>query len=247
MTAARARKCLPVASKSRREPRWEPLIHISTNTAASEWWAAISSSVQVGERAEGGGVVAPHLVGAVVDALVADQLVARVGEARQARVGVVAVLGIEQRAEGGLALVALLHIDGRHRHLPRSYASTVVRALGGGEAVPQQRHEVVDERLAAHGLVVDPPVAGLVHEADDAVGPRHRGAAVATGLAQALAGDLGHLAGDEVDERAHRGEPLDALGLLLHHEPVEVRVALDERRRTSRPWRAAGHGRRSRP
>ena len=52
---------------------------------------------QVGEGPEGGGVVAPDLVGAVVDALVADELVAGVGEARERGLDVVAVLGVEQR------------------------------------------------------------------------------------------------------------------------------------------------------
>ena len=105
---------------------------------------------------------------------------------------------------------------------PRSYASAL-RGRVDAEAVPEQRDEVVDERLAAHRLVVDPPVAGLVDEPDDAVGPRHGRAAVAPGEPQALAGHQRHLPGDAVDERAHRARPRRALRRVLHHEPVEVR------------------------
>ena len=83
--------------------------------------------------------------------------------------------------------------------------------------------------VAAHRLVVDPPVAGLVDEADDAVRPRHGGAGCrgrpCRRRSPATSGDL---LGDPVDERAHARGVVAALGRVLDHEAVEVRLPLDE-------------------
>ena len=88
-----------VASKSGPEPRWVPDIHSSPTTASSAWCTAITLEAQVGEVAPRHLVVVAHLVGAVVDPHVADQLVAGVGEAAERGVDVAGVLGVEQRSQ----------------------------------------------------------------------------------------------------------------------------------------------------
>src|SRR5918995_792286 len=90
---------------------------------------------EIGEVAPRHLPVPAHLVDAVVDPLVADELVARVVEARQRRRHVVGVLGVEQRAQG--LLPALLELGSDRGHVGHGPPPVVALSRAGPAGPPR--------------------------------------------------------------------------------------------------------------
>src|SRR5437899_8507887 len=91
----------------------------------------------------------------------------------------------------------------------------------GGEAVEEQVHDALHDHVAGHAGVVQPPLARGLDHADRGVAPDV--AAYGVPKAALVEQDLGELAAQPPDERAHRAVRRGVLGAgAVDEEAVQV-------------------------